>query len=137
MWPQWWSFVDMSQQGVDFSKKSSKIKIIFWFDFQRSSHGPSKIENHFRKQSGSKIWSFQKKIRKIQMIFDKVRFRHFLTTDVNICKSHIKKYFSFPDFLLKWSPFWLMSTKLHHWGQTKSYVYRSNHLVKLVFWSIG
>ena len=27
--PQWWSFADVSQQGIDFSKKVSKIKIIF------------------------------------------------------------------------------------------------------------
>ena len=51
----------VSQQGVDFSKKISKIKIIFWFDFHRWSHGPSKIGHHFRtlniceSQSGSKI----------------------------------------------------------------------------------
>ena len=35
VWPQWWSFTDVSQQGVDFSKKISKIKIFFWFDFHR------------------------------------------------------------------------------------------------------
>ena len=35
VWPHWWSFADASQQGVDFSKKISKIKIIFWFDFHR------------------------------------------------------------------------------------------------------
>ena len=29
VWPQWWSWADVSQQGVDFSKKISKIKIIF------------------------------------------------------------------------------------------------------------
>ena len=44
----------MNQQGVGLSKKISKMKIIFWFDFQRCSHGPSKIGHHFRKQSGSK-----------------------------------------------------------------------------------
>ena len=29
VWPQWWSFVDMSQQGLHFSKKISRIKIFF------------------------------------------------------------------------------------------------------------
>ena len=29
VWPQWWSFADVSQQGIDFSKKISKIKIFF------------------------------------------------------------------------------------------------------------
>ena len=42
VWPQWWSFADVSQQGVDFSKKISKIRIIFWFDFHRCSQGSSK-----------------------------------------------------------------------------------------------
>ena len=53
VWPQWWSFADVSQQGVDFSKKISKIKIIFWFDFHRCSHRPSKIRRHFRNKSNS------------------------------------------------------------------------------------
>ena len=29
VWPQWWSFADVSQQGIDFSKKINKIKIFF------------------------------------------------------------------------------------------------------------
>ena len=53
VWPLWWSFADVSQQGVDFSKKISKITIIFWFDFHRCSHGPSKIRRHFRNKSRS------------------------------------------------------------------------------------
>ena len=53
LWPQWWSFEDMSQQGVDFSKNINKIKIIFWFDFHRCLHGPSKIRCHFRNKSRS------------------------------------------------------------------------------------
>ena len=60
VWPQWWSWVDVSQQEVDFNKKSSKIKKIFWFDFHWCSHGPSNIGHHFRKQSGSKIEVFKK-----------------------------------------------------------------------------
>jgi hypothetical protein len=31
--PQWWSFVGVSQKEVDFSKKISKIKIIFDLSF--------------------------------------------------------------------------------------------------------
>ena len=53
VWPQWWSFADVSQQGVDFSKKISKITIIFWSDFHRCSHGLSKIRHHFRNKSHS------------------------------------------------------------------------------------
>ena len=53
----------------------------------------------------------------------KVRFRHFLTTRVNICESQIKKnIFILLIFLLKWSPCWLTSTKLHHWGHTTTYI---------------
>ena len=60
VWPQLWSFEGVSQQGLDFSKKISKRKTFFWFDFHRSSHGLSKILHHFRKQSGSKIGVFKK-----------------------------------------------------------------------------
>ena len=42
VWPQWWSFADVSQQGLDISKQISKRKIIFWYDFPRCSHGLSK-----------------------------------------------------------------------------------------------
>ena len=84
VWPQWWSFVDVSQQGVEFSKKISKMKIIFWFDFHRCSHGL----NDF--------WH-----RKMTL---KVRFRHFLTTHENIFVSQIKKYFSFTDLFDKFKP---------------------------------
>ena len=42
VWTQWWSFADVSQQGLNFSKKISKRKIFFWFDFHRCSHGSSK-----------------------------------------------------------------------------------------------
>ena len=37
------SVVELSQQGLDFSKKISKSKIIFWFDIHRCSHGLSKV----------------------------------------------------------------------------------------------
>ena len=55
-WPQRWSFADLS----NFSKINSKMEIIFWFDFHGCSHWQSKIGNHFRKQSGSKIEVFIK-----------------------------------------------------------------------------
>jgi hypothetical protein len=42
VWPRWWSFADVSQQGLYFSKQISKTKIISWFDFHRCSHGSSK-----------------------------------------------------------------------------------------------
>ena len=117
VWPQWWSFIDVSQQGLHFSKKISKMKIFFWFDFHRCSHGPSKIRRHFRNKSrsilklsknvfykkcGPKLIFFnEKKIQKDSNDFWhrkltlKVRFRHFLTTPVNICESQIKKIFLF------------------------------------------
>ena len=60
VWPQWWIFGDVSQQGLNFSKKISKMKIFFWFDFHRCSHLPSKIGHHFRKQSDLKIEVFKK-----------------------------------------------------------------------------
>ena len=113
VWPQWWSFEDVSQQGVDISKKISKIKIFFWFDFHRCSHGPSKIRRHFRNKSrsilklsknvfykkcGPKLIFFnEKKIQKDSNDFWhrnltlKVRFSHFLMAHVNICESQIKK----------------------------------------------
>ena len=34
MWPQWWSFADLSQQGVDFSKKISNSKYLFDLTFK-------------------------------------------------------------------------------------------------------
>ena len=64
VWPQWWSFADVSQHGLHFSKKINKMKIFFWFDFHRCLHGPSKIGHHFRKQSGSKIEVFKNDINK-------------------------------------------------------------------------
>ena len=101
VWPQWWSFADMSQKGVDISNKISKIRIIFWFDFHRCSHGPSKIRRHFRNKSrsilklsknvfykkcGPKLIFFsEKKIQKDSNDFWhrkltlKVKFWHFLT----------------------------------------------------------
>ena len=46
------------------------------------------------------------------------RFRHFLMTHVNMCESQIKKKIFYWFFLLKSSPFWLTTAKLHHWGHT-------------------
>ena len=41
-----------------------------------------------------------------------------MTVGVNICESQIKKLFFLLIFLLKSSPCWLTSAKLHHWGHT-------------------
>ena len=38
MWHLWWSFADVGQQGLHFSKNISKRNIFFWFDFHRCSH---------------------------------------------------------------------------------------------------
>ena len=126
VWPQWWSFADVSQQGVDFSKKISKIKIFFWFDFHRCSHGPSKIRRHFRNKSRSilklsknvfykkcgprliffnenffrKIWPFFD-IEKWLWKSDLGTFRRPVWTSVKV-KS--KKYFYFTDFFTKTKP---------------------------------
>ena len=56
------------------------------------------------------------------MIFDKVKFSHFwqpLWTSVKI-----KPFFHFllMIFLLKWSPCWLTSAKLHRWGHTIEWI---------------
>ena len=138
MWPQWWSFADVSQQGVDFSKKISKIRIIFWFDFHRCSHGPSKIRRHFRnksrsilklsknvfyKKGGPKLILFcEKKNQKDSIAFWhrkltlKVRFRD--DPCEHLCKSNQKNIFLLLIFLLT-------SAKLHHWGHPSIYVPRS------------
>ena len=55
VWPQWWSFADTSQQGVDFSKKITKTKIISWFDFHRCSQWPSKIGHHLENKVIQKL----------------------------------------------------------------------------------
>ena len=54
VWPQWWSFADVSQQGVDFSKKNSKMKTIFWFD--HSLHDRAEICQIFFVTFFGKIW---------------------------------------------------------------------------------
>ena len=117
VWPQWWSWVDVSQQGVDFSKKISKIKMIFWFDFHRCSHGPSKIRPHFRNKSRSILKlsknAFYKRCGPKLIFFNEiffkknsnilwhrkmtlqVRFRHFFKAPVNISESQIEKIFFF------------------------------------------
>ena len=101
VWPQWWSFADVNQQGIDFSKKISKIKIIFWFDFHKCSHGPSKIRRHFRNKSrsilrssknvfykkcGPKLIFFsEKKIWKNRMMFD---IENWLSKSIFYFKNH-------------------------------------------------
>ena len=111
VWPQWWSWADVSQQGVDFSKKISKIKLIFWFHFHRCSHGPSKIRHHFRNKSrsisykkcGPKLLFFNEKIfREIWTFFDiENSFWWPMWTSVKV-KS--KNYFYFIDFFAKIKP---------------------------------
>ena len=126
LWPQLWSWEYVSQHGVDYNKKISKIKMIFWFDFHRCSHGLSKIRCHFRNKSRSILklskkyftkkvvlnWYFsvKKKFRKIRMIFDIENwpwksdlgtFWRPLWTSVKV-KS--KNYFSFIDLLAKIKP---------------------------------
>ena len=55
--PQWWSFADMSQQGLDFSKKICKIKMIFCLTFTDVHRGRQKVpKSDFQSQfSMSKI----------------------------------------------------------------------------------
>ena len=101
---QWWSFADVSQQGVDFSKKISKITIIFWFDFHRCSHRPSKIRRHFRNKSRSILKLskkvFYKKCGPRLIFFDEIFFRKFRTF-FDIEKSLWK-----PDLGTFWWPVW-------------------------------
>ena len=83
VWPQWWSWAYVSQQGVDFSKKISKIKMIFWFDFHRCSHGPSKIRHHFRNKSRQFLtyqkMYFTKKSGPKLIFFNEISFRKIWT----------------------------------------------------------
>ena len=126
MWPQWWSFADVSQQGVDFSKKISKIEIFFWFDFHRCSHGPSKIRRHYRNKSRS-ILKLSKNVfykkcgpkliffndfffRKIRTFFDigkwlwKSDLGTFWQPMWTSVKVKSKKYYYFTDFFTKMKP---------------------------------
>ena len=43
VWPQWWNFGDVIQQGLDFSKKSSKRKIFFGLTFTDVHMGRQKV----------------------------------------------------------------------------------------------
>ena len=126
VWPQWWSFADVSQQGVDFSKKISKVRVFFWFDFHRCSHGPSKIRRHFRNKSrsilklsknvfykkcGPKLIFFnEKKIREIWTFFDienwlwKSDLGTFWQPMWTSVKVKSKNYFSYTDFFAKIKP---------------------------------
>ena len=123
------------------------MKTILWFDFHRCWHGPSKIGYHFRKQSGSKIevcknddnkkppskliFFYEKKIRKIRMIFDIENwlwmselgpFWRPLWTSVKV-KS--KNYFSFTNFLTKIKPLLTHSRKT---PPLRSHYYASSQL---------
>jgi hypothetical protein len=82
VWPQWWNFANVSQQGLDFSKKISKMKICFWFvhtDRQKlgtilENNAVQKLKfsknDNFKKHSSKLIFFNEKKIRKIRMIID-------------------------------------------------------------------
>ena len=101
--------------------------MIFLFDFHRCSQGPPKIRRQFRNKSrsilklsknvyykkcGPKLIFFnEKKIRKIRMFFDieKWFWRSDLGTFWQPMWTSVK---------VKWSPCWLTSAKLHHWGHT-------------------
>ena len=58
--PQWWSFAGVSQKEVDFSKKISKIKIIFDLSFtdvhtDRQKLGTKVVQNlKFSKNDNNK-----------------------------------------------------------------------------------
>ena len=43
VWPHWWSFADVSQQGLDCSKKISKRKIFFDLAFKDVHMGCQKV----------------------------------------------------------------------------------------------
>ena len=71
MWPQWWSFADVSQQGLDFSKKSVKWKyFLIWLSQITRFLVPdntqtilTKIWHHFWLKNDGEKWS-RKKILK-------------------------------------------------------------------------
>ena len=73
----------MSQQGLDFSKKFSKIKMILWFDFHRCSHRPSKNRRHFSDKSSSILKLsknvFYKKCGPKLIFFNEIFFRKIQT----------------------------------------------------------
>jgi len=132
VWPQWWSFADVSQQGLDFSKKISKTNILFWFAFHRCWHGSSKFP--------------MSKIIRISLILFSLKnigleegffgYCNFLKTSIfepvcflkwcpifeglfkHLWKSNHFFFFILLIFLLKSTPCWFTSTKLHHWGHT-------------------
>ena len=121
VWPQWWSFVDVSQQGVEFSKKISKMKIFFWF---LGSHGPSKIRHHFRKKV-VEFWSYQK------MFFTKNVALNWYSS-MKICFRKIWTFFDIGKWLSKsdlstfWRPVWT-SVKV----KSKKYFYFTDFLTKM------
>ena len=100
MWPQWWIFADVSQQVLNFSKKISKRKIIFWFDFHRCSHGPSKIRRHFKTKSHSILKLsknvFYKKCGPKLIFFNEIFFRKIQTF------SDIEKWLWKSEFCCFW-----------------------------------
>ena len=127
----------MSQQGVDFSKTIIKIKMIFWFEFHRHSHGRQKLgtilenkviqklkfsKNDNNKKPSSKLIFFnEKKSERFGWFFyiEKLLWKSDLGTFWRPMWTSVKvksiKYFSFTDFLLT-------SAKLHHWGHTELFI---------------
>ena len=92
------------RESTDFSKKISKIKMIFWFDFPRCSHGLSKIRRHFRNKSRSILKLsknvFYKKCGPKLILFNEIFFRK------------IRTFFDIENWLWKsdlgtfWRPMW-------------------------------
>ena len=130
VWPQWWSFVDMSQQGCDFSKKIRKRKIIFWFDFHRCSHGSSKSAWIWLSKSFFYVKNHSNLRRRFFCYFHSLKTSIFEPLCIlkwcpifdspceHLWKSNQKNISILLIFLLKSTPCWLTSAKLHHWGHT-------------------
>ena len=133
VWPQWWSFADMSQQRVEFAKKNSKIKIFVDLTFTDVHTDRQKLDVILWTKV-VQFWSDQKMSFTKNVVLNwyyLVKFFFRKNSDVfdigkwlwNSCehlwKSNQKNIFVLLIFLLKWSPCWLMSAKLYHWGHTK------------------
>ena len=126
VWPQWWSWADVSQQGVDFSKKISKIRIIFDLIFT-DVHTDCQKLNVILGIKVLQFWSYRKMyftknvvlnwyssmkifFRKIWTFFDiknwlwKSDLGTFWQSKGTSVKVKSKKYFSFTDFFAKIKP---------------------------------
>ena len=118
-WPQWWSFADVSQQGLHFSKKSAKENIFFVLTFTDVHMGHQKVpksdfQSHFYMSKIIRIfliffftkeYQFRRRFLVI-VIFWKLQYlNHFVFWNgaqcEHLCESQIKKYFHFTDFFAK------------------------------------